>query len=89
MGWRNRDFYLGHHAGQIFDRNGNAGPTAWWNGRIIGGWTQDEHGTVIVVPARPIPRQARVALAQQAKQLTTWLDRDIIRTAYQSPLVRG
>jgi hypothetical protein len=28
MGWRGRGFYLGNQAGQIFDRNGNGGPTA-------------------------------------------------------------
>ena len=29
MGWRDRDWYLGDHAGPLFDRNGNAGPTVW------------------------------------------------------------
>ena len=41
MGWKQRDFYLGEHAAKIFDSNGNGGPTMWWNGRIVGGWTQD------------------------------------------------
>ena len=41
MGWKQRDFYLGEHAAKIFDSNGNGGPTMWWNGRIVGGWTQE------------------------------------------------
>lgn len=41
MGWSDRDFYLGAHRAQVFDTNGNAGPTAWWNGRVVGGWYQD------------------------------------------------
>ncbi len=44
MGWFDRDWYLGEHRGQVFDRNGNAGPTAWWNGRMVGGWYQDDAG---------------------------------------------
>ena len=28
MGWFDRDWYLGEHAKQVFDRTGNAGPTA-------------------------------------------------------------
>ena len=38
MGWKERDWYLGEHAATLFDRNGNAGPTVWWNGRVVGGW---------------------------------------------------
>ena len=46
MGWYDRDWYLGGHRSQVFDRNGNAGPTTWWNGRVVGGWTQDGDGRV-------------------------------------------
>ena len=46
MGWYDRDWYLGEHRGQVFDTNGNAGPTAWWNGRVVGGWAQDADGRV-------------------------------------------
>jgi len=89
MGWQGRGFYLGDHAGRIFDRNGNGGPTAWWNGRIVGGWTQDEDGTVIIVPAGPLPRSAGEALVRRAQELTAWLDGDVVRSNFQSPLVRA
>ena len=46
MGWYDRDWYLGGHRSQVFDTNGNAGPTIWWNGRVVGGWTQDGDGRV-------------------------------------------
>ena len=36
MGWKERDWYLGPHGGLLFDGNGNAGPTVWWDGRVIG-----------------------------------------------------
>src|SRR5690606_16113284 len=38
MGWKERDWYIGPHAGLLFDTAGNAGPTAWVDGRVVGGW---------------------------------------------------
>jgi Winged helix DNA-binding domain len=46
MGWYERDWYLGAYKEQLFDTNGNAGPTVWWDGRIVGGWRQDDDGAV-------------------------------------------
>jgi hypothetical protein len=89
MGWRERGFYLGGHAARLFDANGNAGPTAWWDGRVVGGWTQDPDGVVQVVPCEPLGGEARVALDAVAARLTSWLDGDVVRTIYQSPLVRA
>jgi len=37
MGWKERDWYLGSHRAQLFDTAGNAGPTVWVDGRIVGG----------------------------------------------------
>lgn len=88
MGWKGRAWYLGPHAEAIFDRNGNGGPTAWWNGRIVGGWCQDEDGVVVVVPAEDLPVEAARALAAEAERLSAWLDGDVVRSIYQSPLVR-
>src|SRR4029079_14812772 len=42
MGWYDPDWYLGEHRSQVFDTNGNAGPTVWWNGRVVGAWAQDD-----------------------------------------------
>jgi hypothetical protein len=89
MGWKQRGFYLGEHAERLFDANGNAGPTAWWDGRIVGGWTQRDDGTVVVVPAEPLGRAATQALAAAADRLTAWLDGDVVKSIYQSPLARG
>lgn len=89
MGWKERAFYLGPHADLIFDRNGNGGPTAWWDGRIVGGWTQTPDGTVVVVPADGLPPAAVGPLEEAATALTAWLDGDVVRSIYQSPLVRA
>ena len=89
MGWKERGFYLGDHAERLFDANGNGGPTAWWDGRIVGGWQQEDDGTVIVVPAEPLGRKATRALAAEAERLTEWLAGDVVKSIYQSPLVRA
>ena len=89
MGWKERAFYLGDHAERLFDRNGNGGPTAWWDGRIVGGWTQRADGTVVVVPAEDLDRTASRALDDKAQALTAWLAGDVVKSIYQSPLVRA
>jgi hypothetical protein len=88
MGWKDRAFHLGRHVDQIFDRNGNGGPTAWWNGRIVGAWCQRDDGSVEVVLAEQVPAAARRALDAKAAELTAWLDGDVVRSIYLSPLAR-
>jgi hypothetical protein len=73
---------------RIFDRNGNGGPTAWWDGRIVGVWCQRDDGEVLVVPAEPLPAAARRALDAKGAELTAWLDGDVVRSIYLSPLAR-
>jgi len=47
MGWRHRDWYLQPgHAADLFDTNGNIGPTVWWDGRIVGAWAQRQDGEI-------------------------------------------
>jgi len=89
MGWRHRTFYLAGHRELIFDRNGNAGPTAWWDSRIVGSWTQRPDGTVVVVPIGALPRAATAALSRKAAQLSEWLAGEQVGTIYKAPLVRA
>jgi hypothetical protein len=44
MGWKQRDWYLPAAAAEAFDRNGNAGPTIWVDGRVVGAWAQTKTG---------------------------------------------
>jgi hypothetical protein len=89
MGWKERGFHLGDHADKVFDRNGNGGPTVWWNGRIVGAWCQQPDGQVDLVLAEDLPRTARRALDVKAAELTSWLDRDVVRSIYLSPMARA
>lgn len=47
MGWKERDWYLAPDvADHVFDRNGNAGPTVWADGQVVGGWAQRANGEI-------------------------------------------
>jgi hypothetical protein len=89
MGWFDRDWYLGEHRGQVFDRNGNAGPTAWWNGRIVGGWYQDDDARVQLQLLEDPGRDGRRALQRRADELTSWLDGVRISPRFPSPLCKS
>lgn len=84
MGWKERGFYLGAHGPQLFDRNGNAGTTAWWDGRIVGCWVQDAAGAVVVRLLEHVPAAGRAALDAEAARLTAWLAGERVGTVYPS-----
>ena len=86
MGWQNRDWYLGPHRAHVFDRNGNGGPTAWCDGRIVGGWTQDADGRVVLQLVEKLDTRSSKALDRKAKDLTEWLDGVRIAARFPSPL---
>ncbi|MFF0967182.1 winged helix DNA-binding domain-containing protein [Streptomyces sp. NPDC003703] len=89
MGWRDRDFYLGPHRDQLFDRRGNAGTTAWVNGRVVGCWVQDPAGLVSLrLLERVTPTEQRL-LDEQAQRLTAWLDGFRVGSVYSSPAMKS
>ncbi|AXH98082.1 winged helix DNA-binding domain-containing protein [Ornithinimicrobium avium] len=92
MGWKQRDFYLDpEHTAYLFDSNGNGGATAWWDGRIVGAWVQDEEAAVRVVqtPDVDLRPDARAALEHEARRLTDWLDGVRISNVYSSALMKS
>jgi len=88
MGWKNRDFYLGPHKGSLLDSRGNAGATAWVDGRIVGSWIQDRSGTVRLALFEPISESGKRSLNEQARSLAAWLGNRIAPTLYHSPAAR-
>lgn len=89
MGWSDRGWYLGEHRHQVFDRNGNAGPTVWVDGRVVGAWRQDTDGRVELVLLDDVGRKAAKALRAKADELTAWLDGVRINPRFPSPLSKG
>jgi hypothetical protein len=88
MAWTERDWYLGRHREQLFDRNGNGGPTAWWDGRIVGGWHQTPSGRVVVDLLERVDPHARRALEHEAERLTGWLSGVLVTLRFPSPLAQ-
>lgn len=88
MGWYDRDWYLGDHRGQIFDSNGNGGPTAWWNGRIVGAWGQNPDGRVVLYLLDEVGRDAVRALQRRADDLTEWLAGVRVSPRFPSPVLK-
>jgi winged helix DNA-binding protein len=89
MGWYERDWYLGPHREQLFDTAGNAGPTIWWDGRIVGGWRQDEAGAVVLQMLEDVDAGALRAIDDEAARLTEWLDGTRVLPRFPSPLFRA
>ncbi|HMQ27740.1 MAG TPA: winged helix DNA-binding domain-containing protein, partial [Acidimicrobiales bacterium] len=88
MGWKGRDFYLGSHRERLFDRNGNIGPTAWCDGRIVGGWAQRPDGEVLVELLEDVGAAAAGALAAEADAVRAWLGDVVVRARFPTPLER-
>jgi hypothetical protein len=89
MGWKSRSFYLDPaHAPQLFDSNGNAGTSAWVDGRMVGCWVQDAAGVVDVRLVDKVSRDATRALSAEAARLTAWLDGVKVGTVYPSAAMK-
>jgi len=88
MGWRERAWYVGDHAAVLFDRSGNIGPTAWWDGRIVGGWTQRTDGSITVRMLEDVGAQAPAELDSMAQRLQEWVGPARITPRFRTPLER-
>jgi DNA glycosylase AlkZ-like len=88
MGWSERDWYLGPHKEQLFDSNGNAGPTVWWDGRIVGGWRQSDTGEVVLQMLEDVGAEGRRAIERESARLTEWLGGTGVLPRFPSPLWR-
>jgi hypothetical protein len=88
MGWAERDWYLGAHREVLFDRNGNAGPTVWWDGRVVGGWAVRPDATVAFRLLERVGREARVGVEDAAGRLEAWLDGTRFTPRFRTPLER-
>ena len=88
MGWAGRDFYLGPHRPALFDRNGNAGPTIWWDGRVVGGWAQRRTGEVVLRLLEDVGADATTAIEAEAARLADWLGPIRVTPRFRTPLER-
>lgn len=86
MGWAERDWYLGQHRAALFDRNGNAGPTVWWDGRVVGGWAQRHDGEIAVRLLDDIGSDGAASVQTEADRLARWVGEVRFVPRFRSPL---
>ncbi|MEA2356425.1 MAG: hypothetical protein QOD61_2554 [Solirubrobacteraceae bacterium] len=88
MGWFERDWFLGDHRAMLFDRTGNAGPTVWWDGRVVGGWAQRKDGEVVHQLLEDVGREATEAIEAEAAALAAWVGPVRLTPRFRTPLER-
>jgi Winged helix DNA-binding domain len=88
MGWQARDWYLGDHKDALFDTSGNAGPTIWVDGRIVGGWAMRPDGEVVTKLLEDVGREASQSVDAEAGRLTEWLQAARVVPRFPTPLYK-
>ena len=88
MGWAKRDWYLGDHAAALFDRNGNAGPTLWVDGRIVGGWAQRPSGEIVHLLLEKVGADEAELLDAECRRIEAWMDGVVVMPRFRTPLER-
>ena len=88
MGWKLRDWYLGPHVEAVFDRNGNAGPTVWWGGRVVGGWAQRRDGEIVYRLLEDLGEDAERTIEVEGERLAAWLGDVRVTPRFRAPLER-
>lgn len=87
MGWKHRDFHLDPDLRpRLFDRNGNAGPTIWVDGRVVGGWVQRPDGEVVTQVLTDVGADALAVIDAQAGAVQEWLGDAVVIPRFRTPL---
>jgi len=73
MGWKDRGWYLGGYRAALFDNAGNAGPTIWVDGRIVGGWAQRADGEIATYLLEDVGVETGKAIDREAARLAEWI----------------
>lgn len=89
MGWKQRDWYLGElgtFGGPLFDNNGNAGPTVWVDGRVVGGWAQRPSGEIVYRLLADVGAERGAMLAERANLVGTLIGAERVRVRFPAPM---
>ncbi len=73
MGWKQRAWYLPESAADAFDSVGNAGPTIWVDGRVVGAWAQTPDGTIVVHYFERVGAARRREVRARADEIAAWV----------------
>lgn len=74
MGWKHRGWYLSERAAtDAFDRAGNAAPTIWVDGRVVGTWAQREDREIRLHWFDDVPTSRRAQVEARAEEVAAWV----------------
>ncbi len=90
MGWRERGWFLGDPSvrAALFDRSGNAGPTVWWNGEVVGAWAQRRDGEIAVRLLGDAGAEGLAAIETAAHRLQASIGDVRITPRFRTPIER-
>ncbi|MEM9745871.1 MAG: winged helix DNA-binding domain-containing protein [Actinomycetota bacterium] len=91
MAWKQRAWYVDDSAGVgVFDRNGNAGPTIWVDGSVVGVWTQRSDGEMVmeILDGVDVPDDRRVQIEEEAERIAGWLGDVRVNWRYPTPITK-
>ena len=89
MGWKNRAWYLGDLAkfgSPVFDTNGNAGPTIWVDGRVVGGWAQRKSGEIAFRLLADLPAKRVKSISAEADRLRDLIGEARVNVRFPAPM---
>jgi hypothetical protein len=90
MGYRDRHRWLApEHRAKVFDRAGNAMPTLWANGRVVGAWGQRSDGSVAYGFFEPVPSAAEALVAAEIRRLEGFLAGEPLGLRTGTPFTRA
>jgi hypothetical protein len=89
MGWKQRDSYLDPSlVTEVFDRNGNGGPTVWVDGRIVGGWAQRPDGEIAFELLEDVGSASLAAVEARAAALADEIGPVRFKVRFPAPMQR-
>ncbi len=86
MAWKDRAWYLGGLEQRLYDSAGNAGPTIWLAGRIVGGWSISAAGRVVYQLLDQVSRESIAAIDSEVARLQEWLGTSRVIPRFRTPL---
>jgi hypothetical protein len=89
MGYSDRRRFLAsEHRKKVFDRAGNAVPTVWANGRVVGVWGQHKDGRVFYELFEPLG-DAEWLLTEEVWGLEEFLEGEALPPGIRTPFTRS
>jgi hypothetical protein len=86
MGWRERTWYLGPYQPALFDTAGNAGPTIWVDGRVVGGWSLRPDGSLPYRLLEDVGAETDGRIEAEASRLRDWFGESRVIPRFRTPL---